>query len=288
MDEWKVGDPADWGDFAGVPDIPYMGYLNNRNNEKEPPKENFKNDRIYEGKKGLGEEARILYKKFEYKKALYKIDSALEKKPDNAEYWNLKAKILCAMESYKKSEKCFNRSLKLDYSDTVVGNKAHMFKKWAWKFYDENRLEKAMHLCMRAMELVNEHETNEKIEDYEFLKTWIEAKIRLNDFYKEQRKTLKRMGRKNLIILRCGGIYKAQTRFKLEKTDEKNEIIIYVGGEKKGDVSNYDYTEENLVSTAQELKKLPKVSFAEYVCRYKDSHHIARLLKRSELKKYTL
>ena len=69
---------------------------------------------------------------------------------------------------------------------------------------------------------------------------------------------------------------------------KKNEIIIYVGGEKKGDVSNYDYTEENLVSTAQELKKLPKVSFAEYVCRYKDSHHIARLLKRSELKKYTL
>ena len=29
MDEWHVGDPADWGDHVGVPDIPYMGYLNN-------------------------------------------------------------------------------------------------------------------------------------------------------------------------------------------------------------------------------------------------------------------
>ena len=29
MDEWHVGDPADWGDHVGVPDIPYMGYLDN-------------------------------------------------------------------------------------------------------------------------------------------------------------------------------------------------------------------------------------------------------------------
>ena len=29
MDEWHVGDPADWGDHVGVPDIPYMGYINN-------------------------------------------------------------------------------------------------------------------------------------------------------------------------------------------------------------------------------------------------------------------
>lgn len=28
MDEWKVGDPSDWGDHVGVPDIPYMGYIN--------------------------------------------------------------------------------------------------------------------------------------------------------------------------------------------------------------------------------------------------------------------
>ena len=39
MDEWHVGDPADWGDHVGVPDIPYMGYLNNEddndNNERD-------------------------------------------------------------------------------------------------------------------------------------------------------------------------------------------------------------------------------------------------------------
>ena len=39
MDEWHVGDPADWGDHVGVPDIPYMGYINNEddneNNESD-------------------------------------------------------------------------------------------------------------------------------------------------------------------------------------------------------------------------------------------------------------
>ena len=35
MDEWHVGDPADWGDSVGVPDIPYMGYL--KDEEDEPP-----------------------------------------------------------------------------------------------------------------------------------------------------------------------------------------------------------------------------------------------------------
>ena len=27
MRDWEVGDPADWGDNVGVPDMPYMGYL---------------------------------------------------------------------------------------------------------------------------------------------------------------------------------------------------------------------------------------------------------------------
>ena len=34
MDEWHVGDPADWGDHVGVPDIPYMGYINNEDDNE--------------------------------------------------------------------------------------------------------------------------------------------------------------------------------------------------------------------------------------------------------------
>ncbi len=35
MDEWKVGDPSDWGDYVGVPDIPYMGYINDDGYEED-------------------------------------------------------------------------------------------------------------------------------------------------------------------------------------------------------------------------------------------------------------
>lgn len=35
MDEWKVGDPSDWGDHVGVPDIPYMRYINDDGYEED-------------------------------------------------------------------------------------------------------------------------------------------------------------------------------------------------------------------------------------------------------------
>ena len=39
--EWQVGDPADWGDSVGVPDIPYMGYIDGDDDDGddwEPPR----------------------------------------------------------------------------------------------------------------------------------------------------------------------------------------------------------------------------------------------------------
>ena len=36
MDEWKPGDPEDWGDHVGVPDIAYMGYINNGDDDERP------------------------------------------------------------------------------------------------------------------------------------------------------------------------------------------------------------------------------------------------------------
>ena len=40
MDEWKVGDPIGLGNDAGVPDIPYMGYLINEGGDEPPRKPN--------------------------------------------------------------------------------------------------------------------------------------------------------------------------------------------------------------------------------------------------------
>lgn len=42
MDEWKVGDPADWGDHVGVPDTRYMDYLKEDDEEKDEEVEDFR------------------------------------------------------------------------------------------------------------------------------------------------------------------------------------------------------------------------------------------------------
>ena len=42
MDEWHVGDRADWDDSIGVPDIPYRRYLHNDNYDENDPPDNSK------------------------------------------------------------------------------------------------------------------------------------------------------------------------------------------------------------------------------------------------------
>ena len=180
MDEWKVGDPADWGDHVGVPDKPYMGYLNSDDDDydEEPPWEpSYERERYLKKEERLGQEARSLYRKCQYKKALEVIERALEINRKNAENWNIRGKIMCGMKRFKASERSFDKSLELEYSGIVVGNKACMIRRWAWEYYDNDDMKNAMKLCRRAMKLVEEHDTDEDIEDYEFLKESIEAKV---------------------------------------------------------------------------------------------------------------
>ena len=269
MDEWKVGDPADWGDHVGVPDIPYMGYLNNEDDK------DIKYNDIEEN--GLAEEARKLYERQEYLEALTKINLAIFDDRDNAQNWNLKGLILCELRQFEDSKRCFDESLRLKHSDIVIGNKAYMYRRWAWKYYDENDPDKAMELCTKAISLVKEHDTNENMEDYEFLKRWIEAKFRQRDCYNKQKRKLQKIGRKNLIMLskRCG-LNKGQ-RLKLVRCED--EIEVYADGEKKCSVTKYDFSEEGLVSIASELEDLPEISYAEYVFPYRDKFIIAKLLR---------
>lgn len=42
MDEWKAGDPADWGDHVGVPDTRYMGYLKDNEDKEDEEVESFR------------------------------------------------------------------------------------------------------------------------------------------------------------------------------------------------------------------------------------------------------
>ena len=42
MREWQVGDPVGYGNDIGVPDIPYMGYL--KDNDEESSKKDIADD----------------------------------------------------------------------------------------------------------------------------------------------------------------------------------------------------------------------------------------------------
>ena len=119
MKEWEVGDPIGMGNDAGVPDIPYMGYLNNgRCDDDEPPADYgypdyqghyHKNDddEKEEAPKGPSvkdylDNARKFSKEGNYSKAVEYYDLALDKSPSNHDA--LLEKAMCLEKLGKKRE----------------------------------------------------------------------------------------------------------------------------------------------------------------------------------------
>ena len=111
--DYHGGDPADWGDgLAGVPDIPYMGYLNNGGGDEEDDSDNRIDSRFIKRDK-YSKKAWDYYLEFKEKDALYYIDLALDLDKNHSINWNIKAIILEGIKRYYESEECYNRSLEL-------------------------------------------------------------------------------------------------------------------------------------------------------------------------------
>ena len=151
MDEWKVGDPIGLGNDAGVPDIPYMGYLNN-DDEDEPPREPTDNVNTKSKADILGEEAWELYMDHKDNEALDLINQALSYNNQHSSNWNKKAIILEGLQRFDESKECYDKSLSLNRQQLVVENKARMLKSWAAKLYGDNdELTKAIDLLNEAI-----------------------------------------------------------------------------------------------------------------------------------------
>ena len=102
MDEWHVGDPADWGDHVGVPDIPYMGYLQDEEKEQKP-------NRVSKAHQ-LRAEAWALRENGQFQDALNVINRALE----YSRHWkvlNVKAIILEDMGRYDEALRYYDLAL---------------------------------------------------------------------------------------------------------------------------------------------------------------------------------
>ncbi len=96
--QWQVGDPADWGDSVGVPDIQYMRYINGEDNEDEfptPPRKTM-SERLHDGACRLRNLGR-------YEEALDLINRALQHDDRDFDNWNVKAIILEDMFKYDEA-----------------------------------------------------------------------------------------------------------------------------------------------------------------------------------------
>ena len=121
MDEWHVGDPEDWGDFAGVPDIPYMGYLNNddddkKDNDNNAPREPFE----YEI---LSDKAWKLRNDGYYSDALDLINQSLDLSKNRLNYLR-KAIILQDLYRFDESLEYYDKALAMHADDYTLSRKA--------------------------------------------------------------------------------------------------------------------------------------------------------------------
>ncbi|WP_298522499.1 hypothetical protein [uncultured Methanobrevibacter sp.] len=125
--QWQVGDPEDWGDSVGVPDIPYMGYLNGDDDDDDcmAPREISESEMLHD-------EAWALRCDGRYEEALDKINRALELDSDDFDNWNVKAIILEDMHDYEMAIDYYTIALKHNPSSEVVkNNKAYSLSRIA-------------------------------------------------------------------------------------------------------------------------------------------------------------
>lgn len=151
--QWQVGDPADWGGSVGVPDIPYMGYLNGDDDEDEfptPPRKTTS--------ESLHDEAWRLRNQGRYEEALDLINEALQHDDRDFDNWNVKAIILEDMHKYELAIECYDEALRLNpNARNVKNNKAYSLSRLAEiQKYTDHDWQKALEFINDALKLVSD------------------------------------------------------------------------------------------------------------------------------------
>lgn len=119
--EWHIGDPEDWGDsIAGVPDIPYMGYLNDDEDDYQLLR---RPDSKFERERQLSDEAWELEGEGMFEEALVLINRAIEIDPHYTHYTR-KAIILRDLARFEESLEVYEKVLSMHSDDFILANKA--------------------------------------------------------------------------------------------------------------------------------------------------------------------
>lgn len=160
MREWQVGDPIGDGNDIGVPDVRYMDYLKNRDDDDAPVRKSnvkhadIKKSRMYQ------DEAWKLNEENKFYDALTFIDAAINHNPNDEDNWNIKALILWGI--FRENDKdvafeaygCFNKALGLNpYNKTIKRNKAKFLTEWAVYLVTSDDLDEAMKRANEALSI---------------------------------------------------------------------------------------------------------------------------------------
>jgi tetratricopeptide (TPR) repeat protein len=124
MDEWHVGDPADWGDSVGVPDLPYMGYLDDDDEEEKRKRPS----RHVRKEQSLEDRAWHMRITGQLDTAMILVNIAIEKNPDSPRAYNIKAIILEDMCEYDEALEYYDKAIALGGHQIVKDNKARLLE----------------------------------------------------------------------------------------------------------------------------------------------------------------
>lgn len=119
MDDWQVGDPADWGDNVGVPDIAYMDYIHLEDEDEHSQWPGY-----FEKSMELSDRAWKLENQDRFEEALVLIDDALDYLPFYPNHLNRKAIILQDLGRYDEALEFYDKALSLGSDDVISANKA--------------------------------------------------------------------------------------------------------------------------------------------------------------------
>lgn len=295
--QWQVGDPEDWGDSVGVPDIPYMGYLNGDDDDDEddcrrPPIRHPYHDEAWE-----------LRNQGRYAEALDEINLALDYDDKYFDNWNVKAIILEDMARYDEAIECYDRALELNTTQTVKNNKAYSLSMLADREkYKDHDWQKALGYINEALKLVSDDDSRKKTYLHikgnimESLGRRVDARVchlladGMTDMVQEielQQKIIRNIN-SPLINVTGTRFYRGMAPFtkgaqltlirEMENKHDHDAIRVEIDGETVGYVANSDYTLIDGIESATSLKhKLKKNQKATVMFIHAQEYVIAKL-----------
>ena len=299
--QWQVGDPSDWGDSVGVPDIPYMGYINNGDDDDNDPP--WEGNRNLSPSENLRRQAWDLREQERFSEALVMINRAIELDGSNYNYYNVRAIILEDLRRYDEALTNYDIALRMRNSQTVKNNKARLLESMAiYERYRESNFNTALDLINEALK-ISDDETDRpnflrrKADILNLLGKKVESMICIylaNGMYdkvdeterqtkviEESTDTLICIAGRNFYSQKIPLTAGVKVDLVREPTNEydPDAIRVEVDGNTVGYVANSSYTLIDRAKSATDIKNIVKEDQkAEILFVYIDEYTIAKLI----------